>query len=803
MTTARFFSKVFLFVYFIIAGHSSFAQRLDSLLNELDTKYPQEKIYIQYDRPYYNPGETIWFKAYLSSDNTGSSISKTVYAELIDEKGFILQKKIMPVIESGAASYFELPDSLHNNLLYVRAYTSWMLNFDSTLLYLKPISIINNTAKKIAPVTSYSLTFFPEGGDLVNTVESKVAFKATDQDGNPFFVSGYIVDKKNNRLVDFVSTHNGMGVFLLTPSTGEIYKAVWKDKKGETHETLLPGIKEQGVVLSITNVNNQVTYSLHRPDSVAENFKSYYVIAQMQQQVIYSALINLHAKTKVAAPLPVDSLANGVVQLTIFNAERIPVAERIFFINHDNYYFNTDLHAVELNLNKRKHNTLQVDVGGRIVSNLSISVTDESFSVPPLNRDNIYSNLLLTSDLKGYVYNPAYYFSSTEDSVAQQLDLVMMTNGWRRFKWENLVAGKWPQVNHVHENYLTISGNVYGPSSFLLKGKEITAVLKAKSGGENIFTIPISQDGKFAINGIYFFDTAKVYYQINNDKNKQLTNTSTFIFNNNFVKSLPPSINLLNSFYLPTQPDSATIVKNKKLTKLVLDEFFEGSKVKSLDVVILKASGRTAKEKIDDKYTSGFFSGNDAYIFSTGDDPFSKGALTILDYLKGKVAGLQISTGGGPSSASWRGSATSVFLNESPADIDMIQSISMNDVALIKIFSPPFIGATGGGAGGAIAVYLKKGEQASASVKGLDFVRLYGYSSIKEFYSPQYDKIMDFVPPNDYRNTLYWNPFLIMDRNNRRIKIPFFNSDHCKKIRVIIEGINSDGQLTREEKVFE
>src|SRR5215204_3638604 len=120
---------------FILAGFSSSAQHLDSLLFELGTKYPQEKVYIQYDRPYYNQGETIWFKAYLSSDNLTSAISKTMYAELINDKGTVLQKKIMPVIESGAASFFDLPDSLPASVLYVKAYTSWMLNFDSSLLY--------------------------------------------------------------------------------------------------------------------------------------------------------------------------------------------------------------------------------------------------------------------------------------------------------------------------------------------------------------------------------------------------------------------------------------------------------------------------------------------------------------------------------------------------------------------------------------------------------------------------------------------------------------------------------------------
>ena len=107
---------------------------IDSLITELGEKYPQEKVYLQFDKNYYNAGETIWFKAYLTADNLSFALSKTLYAELIDDKGSILQKKIMPVYESGAASNFDLPDTLSNTRLFVRAYTSWMLNFDIDLV---------------------------------------------------------------------------------------------------------------------------------------------------------------------------------------------------------------------------------------------------------------------------------------------------------------------------------------------------------------------------------------------------------------------------------------------------------------------------------------------------------------------------------------------------------------------------------------------------------------------------------------------------------------------------------------------
>ena len=792
--------NILLLIFFTTLCHCIFSQqRIDSLVNQLGEKYPQEKIYLHLDKNYYNAGETIWFKAYLTTDNLTTSLSKTVYAELIDAKGSILQKKIMPVYESGAASNFDLPDTLPNTLLYIRAYTSWMLNFDSTLLYLKAIQIIpvkNNTKKIVTPV-AYNLTFFAEGGDLVEGINSRVAFKATDQDGIPIFAAGNIINESGKKITAFSAVHDGMGYFFISPLPGEKYKAVWKDKKGGLHETLLPDAKKQGITLNVNNTADTLSYTLIRPDIVNETFSSYTVVAQMQQQMVYSAKINMSTKKEVTAPIPTENFPDGILQLTVFNAAQIPVAERLAFINHNNYYFATDLHAVEKNFTKHGHNTLQVDVGDTLLTNLSMAITDASVNPISKNEENIFSSLLLTSDLKGYVYNPAYYFSNDADSVKQHLDLVMMTNGWRRFKWENLLAQQWPKLIFPVDNYLSLKGSVYGLTKTQLAGKGISGYIKTKSNTSQFLSIPLNNEGQFRLTGIYLFDTARLYYQINNDKDKRLTAAASFIFKNETANAALPMENLLSSLFINLKIDSVSLQKNNKLAALQRSLF--ESKAKTLQAVIVSAKTKSLKEKLDEQYTSGFFSGGDGYTFATDDDPFAKTAVGVLDYLRGKVAGMQISGDG--KSVSWRGSETSVFLNENNTDIDALQTLSMNDVALIKVMRPPFFGATGGGAGGAIAVYTKKGGD-NSSAKGLDFTNIYGYSAIKEFYMPDYEKI-NTPDVADYRSTLYWAPFLIMDKKNRRLKIPFYNSDNCKKIRVIIEGINQNGQFTREEKVFE
>jgi hypothetical protein len=784
-------------------GNVNAQQLFDSLLTVSATKYPQEKIYLHFDRSYYNTGETIWFKAYINSNNNPSAISKTLYAELINDYGTVLQRKVMPIVQSSAASNFDLADSNYNSKLYVRAYTQWMLNFDSSLMYLKPLTVINTKpgAKKNTPVTTFTLNLFPEGGDLIENINSRVAFKTNMQDGLPFAVTGTVVDSKGLKISSFASTHNGMGFFSITPLAGEKYKALWKDKNGIQHETFLPDAKKEGLAIRVVKTNNELVYTLNRPDSVDETFKTYTVFAQMHQQTVYAAKINMQRKTQISTAIITDSMPDGIIQITVFNGAQIPVAERIAFVNNNTYFFNTDLHTAEKNITPHGKSVLQVDVGGDFLSNLSIAVTDAALDAPENNKDNIFSGLLLGNDLKGYVYNPAYYFSSDADSVQQHLDLVMMTNGWRRFKWENLLANKWPAIKHQPDNYLTIKGSIFGLSKIQLKNKELTGILKTSAkGSSSFFFMPVNDDGKFNLSGVYFFDTARLMYQINNDKNKLLTSTASFSFENSRGIPAPIDEKLLSTLFFNARPDSNILQKSGKQSALFRSQI-EMQKTKTLTGVTVTAKQKSLKDKLDEQYTSGLFSGGFARVFTTEDDPFAQSAMSILDYLRGKVAGMQISTDG-DGSITRRGSNTDVFLNEMNVDIAMLQSTPMSDVAMIKVFDPPFFGASGGGAGGAVAVYTKKGASTNANVKGLNEVTLYGYSPIKEFYMPDYEKTND-TDAKDYRSTLYWNPFLLFDSKKRRITIPFFNNDNCKKIRVIIEGMNEYGQLSREEKIFE
>lgn len=804
MKSKHFFSLCIIVATVLI--HTSLrAQPFDSLLNKLNTRYPQEKLYLQFDRSMYNPGETIWFKAYLFSGLLPSAISKTIYFDLLNADGKLLQRKTSPVLSSSAAAAFDLPATLSGSLVYVRAYTKWMLNFDSSFIYTKPIPIVTSketARKKTAPPAAF-IQFFPEGGDLVEGVNSRVAFKATDAHGLPLNVSGDVLNAAGKKVVSFSTLHDGMGYFRIIPDAGQQYKVSWKERTGPARQALLPSAKKTGVVLEAGASANGIRFSVKRPEDAAAAFPFVYVVAQFQQQLLYRGKADLAKTSLISGLIPTEALPSGIIQVTIFDANDRPLAERIVFVNKQDYYFITDINSPLKGLTPKARNVIQIDVPDTLSCNLSVAVTDAATETSQENEDNIFSHVLLTSDIRGYVHDPAYYFSSDADSVQAHLDLVMMTNGWRRFKWEEVLANHWPSIRYMPENYVTLEGKINGLNKGELIGKDLTAIFALRNGSQQFFTIPLHNSNLFSVPGLVFYDTARLFYQFNNDKDKVLTSRALVDIKNNMVNGAIQVPSDSSWTFRLMRPDTATVARNRQMAAKRLEEEESRLKVKTLESVTVTAKQPSRQEKMDQEYTSGLFRGGDGYTFITEDDRLATASQTVLQYLQGKVAGLQIITNGSQSSLSWRGGAPALYLNEMQGDVSMIQNIAMNDVAMVKVFRPPFFGAFGGGSNGAIAVYTKKGRSNNENIKGLDFVKVTGYSPVKEFYSPDYAKYDPANSQPDYRTTLYWNPFVTTDATHRRILLTFYNNDVTKKLRVVVEGMNEEGRLTRMERIVQ
>lgn len=778
------------------------------MMNIYSTKFPQEKIHVHFDKSYYNPGDTIWFKAYIMSGSALSDISRNLYAELTDDAGNVLARRVAPIFSSSAAASFNIPADYSKQLLHFRAYTTWMLNFDTAFLYQKTITIASAPPiKGTAAANPTSLRFFPEGGDLVTGAESLLAFKAVDHYGKPVKVKGSIFNKAGKKIADFATVHYGMGSLLFTPEKGETYSAKWKDAAGKEQTTTIPAAKESGVVMHLIANQDSTLFILKKGSADSGQAKKMLLIAHMNQQIMYEATINFSAANSVVkGGIATSQLGSGILQVTLFDAEQRPLQERIVFVNNNDYLFDAYLNTADKKLTKRGKNILQIEVPDTMSANLSISVTDAAVNVPDENEDNIYSHFLLSSELRGYIHNAGYYFSSYADSVRRQLDLVMLTNGWRRFKWDDLAQGKLPNIKYLPENYISMKGTISGiDASRLPVGTQLNMFVQLKDSTKKFLPgVPVSKNGTFSLQGLIFYDTASIFYQFNN--NKDLADRVAIHLDNGLLSGTPAiSVPLSPLVYL----QDSVVAINKKIAAQYIDmENDKTKKIKLLQGIVVKAKANTKSplQKLDEQYTSGMFSGGlNNYSLDVGSDISAAAMGNIFNYLQGRIPGLQITNGqSGNPTFTLRGSKPGLFLNEMPVDAQMLSNISMNDIAYVKVINDPVLGGSGGN--GAIAVYTKKAGAQPASnepFKGLSKMKLVGFSPLKEFYSPDYATTDASQITDDLRTTLYWNPFLFIGKDKRKVTVSFYNNDITKRFRVIIEGINEAGKLTRIEELIQ
>jgi len=375
----------------------------------------------------------------------------------------------------------------------------------------------------------------------------------------------------------------------------------------------------------------------------------------------------------------------------------------------------------------------------------------------------------------------------------------MLTNGWRRFKWEDVVKGKLPQIKYARDtSYLTLSGTIFGAAKNQLSGKESIALIVKDSAASKMLIMNINTDGSFGDPNIVLFDTLKVYYSL---KSKFLTQAEA-----RFMTSRLPAPNYTafsknfmysNKIFDTTGMSYHSLLASKSLEAMNIERGH------IMQTVVIQTTKKPAVTVLDERYTSGLFAGGDGYQFDLVNDRVAASYQDIFNYLQGKVAGLQINSGSSPPSLSWRGGAPIVFLNEIQTDVSMIASVPVTDIAYVKIFRPPFYGGFGGG-NGAIAIYTRKGgDQTVPGKGGLSSNTVAGYTPIKQFYSPNY---ASFDPRNDQpdiRTTLYWNPLLSTTQKNKTVRLSFYNNDVTKSFRVVMEGITKDGLLTHFEQIME
>ncbi|MEO7263494.1 MAG: hypothetical protein ABIW38_01215 [Ferruginibacter sp.] len=784
------------------------AQSVENTINLYGQNYRQEKIHIHFDKEVYLPGETIWFKAYIFEEEQPSERSTNFYAALYDEQGKLVQQQLSPIFHSVTDGHFEIPDSLQSKQLICRAYTSWMLNFDSTFLFTKSIKLINKNAKEAdeKSVNTVSLQLLPEGGNIIEDTRNTIAFKANYPNGLPFDVNGVIKKQETGEVVmPLKAVHDGMGRFDIDIEPNQKYYAEWANDKGELQRTYLPGAKATGVSIKMAQRQNNIIFNIVNKLPT----DTLHVLMYMYQKVFYKTNIAVPATEPYTAIIPVSSLPSGVMQLTVFDAGWHPVAERVAFINNNNYELGATVSNKETSIQKKGKNIIEIEIADTIVANMSLSVTDAELNNEETGS-TIVTDLLLSGDIKGFVHNPAYYFTGAKDAKAH-LDLVMLTHGWRRYNWDNIVTAKMPDVNYAVDDYLTAYGQI-GKAILekLDKDEQVNLIIKAKDSTRNFYFLSPGKDGLVKKGGLIFYDTANVLYSLNKNK---LFNSQLVFSPANLTYTQPGVINNSGNFFI----QATTSIKYNQAAALF--SYYNNNKAnqtfnkeKTLQTVVVKSGGwhnwkNDPLFKLDEKYTVGLFRGGVSVdAFDVLHDDMAEAAIDIYNYIGYKSHYVFLVYKKGVKTLTSRNGVPFVFVNEQKVDFSFLETISISDVAYIKIIESYFGERNDNGIyGPAVSIYLKKGDDLiDRRTKDTDLksIKIAGYSPLKEFYSPDYS-LSNTTMGTDARTTLLWQPYIFTDANNHKVPITFYNNDFTKKIRIVLEGINAEGKMIHIEKIIE
>ncbi len=855
--------------------------RLVTKLTALNLKFPQEKVYLHLDKPYYAAGDDIWFKAYLvnAHSHAPSTQSRVLYVELITPENTFHSTTVVRLDKGKGHGDIRLPDDLPEGNYRLRAFTSWMQNFDEDHFFHQNITIwsprkndlvtapvftfkpqptgdsvlvnlrlMNYQAKPLAQaVFSYStnfdqkagtrkttasadgkstlrffmdkneaqspkifltleqangnlnhtiavprpqekldVQFFPEGGNLVSGLWNTVGFKAIDGNGLGKDVQGAIYDNQGQKVADLKTQKYGMGRTGFIPAANKKYTAKITAGKGAAQEFALPVPQKKGFILSVDSkqpANIRVKfYSLGFDQDSVGKPKALHLVAQVRGEVLYAAS-SPSAQAVFQVDVPKNKFPSGLVQFTVFSEAGEPLAERLVFVNHSPQVQLTvtpDKPAYK----PREKVTLQIqakdETGAPVAGHFSMAITDQKAVTPAPHAANLVSYLLLSSDLKGHIEDPSYYFSAATPEVAQALDNLLLTQGWRRFVWKDVLQDKSPEINFPAERDIYLSGSVMKVTGQPDAYSDVLVMNHNKV--ESTIKLQTDDRGKFKFTLASFPDTSSLTVQSGRGV------TAAFLtLDSNLpqIQAFPrPPFNLVPSLY--SNEVWAYLQRNRE--QLKLDQFTGRSGILLQQVEVRGKKREEFKPPAGSRHTTA-----DRVIMGS-DLPRS---MDVLQALQGRVAGLQIKDG----QISMRNAGPPLFLlNGSPVDASFIQSVIVSDVEAVEILKPGASSAVYGpqGYNGVIAVTLKKGggsnDNKNSKPPGLATYQGLFFQKAREFYLPAYDKpeTSNVVMP-DLRTTLYWNPKIQTD-DSGKAEVSFYTADQRATYRTVLEGMTPTGK---------
>ena len=656
-----------------------------------------------------------------------------------------------------------------------------------------PKEFITKTIPVQATSANVDVQFFPESGNLVSGIRSKVAFKAVGADGLGVNVHGTVVDNQNKPLATFSSQHLGMGIFALLPTSGQTYTANVTFPDGSTKNLPLPKVNNDGFVLSIDNRDSAFVYvhvSVSSATFQQKQNTDIVVVGQSAGEVVYAAKSKLVAQS-FEAKVAKNRFPSGITQFTIFDDTGQPLNERIIFVRNPVNRLDIQLNKPETTSPRQKVDFEMAVLNHQkkpVAGNFSVSVTDETKVPVDENKlSTILSNLLLTSDIKGYVEEPNYYFANPDQQTDQDLDALMLTQGYRRFSWPLILNNHFPTISFQPEQSMSISGTVTTLGGKPVEKAKVTLFTTSK--GTFVLDTVTNIDGHFTFNLVYP-DSIRFVIQATRGGRKNLELKldeiqPQFVTKNKNRADVTVNMNSAMTTYLRNSKDQ-------------YDDLLKYGLVHR--TIILP--GVTINEKRDAvKHSANLNGAGNADQVVRADQLFS-GCINLEQCLQGRLLGV-IFRNGVPYSTRSQGTPMQIIIDGVYVDADYFNTIVPTDVATIEVLrSGGYTSIYGGrGGGGVLLITTKRGDDPSYVFQrytpNIVTYSPKGFTKTKEFYAPKYDDPKTNKEIPDLRSTIYWNPNINTDSAGQA-KFSFFNADSKGNYRVVVEGIDDNGDLAHQ-----
>jgi TonB-dependent SusC/RagA subfamily outer membrane receptor len=799
MLLRRLYVPVLLFLSYIPfsvagtgdGGDSKYLDNIRSSMERYSSAAHQQKVFLHLNNSSYRAGEIIWFKAYLVDGETHQPdrTSTNLYVELINSKKIVVGMKRIRIVNGSGYGDFMLRDTVSEGLYQIRSYTNWMRNFDPDFYFTQNFTVSNPGYKKyisgrqarinrhiikrdLKKSEYFDIQFLPEGGNLVSGIESVVGFKAINKSGRGIDVSGEIYDSHRNKVVSFSSIHNGMGSFRLKPDVHSKYYALVRSGEGREIKAELPEALERGIVMAVDNSGEDRIYVdlfSNRPETKDQTANEFFLIGQARGKIYFSEVTDLsgeHARVMIEKSV----FPTGVIQLTLMSYRYEPVAERLVFVNHnDNMIINAFPQFISPSTSDSVR--LLIDlydaVGNPLQANVSLSVLNAESPRQDVNENNILTNLLLTSDLKGYIENPSYYFISGTEKEKEALDKLMLTQGWRRFTWQDVMSDEIPEFKHPVENDISIGGQITGDLlKFPLKNCDVRLTILDRYNDE--YYDRTDEKGYFQFDNLVYYDTINAKIEARRPSNRK-----------NLIIVLPDAeASDVDKFYGENLLTTISERDNKAYRRQKNIEYKEA----------LREQEKEEWEK--NRMTS--IHGEPDYVIKSEDIP--SGYSDALQVMKGRVPGVNV-TGNRViirGISTLYGSTEPLYLIDGvPAsDVSSVLCIPVEDIDRIEILKGPSTAIYGNrGANGVIAIYTKRGMFMK---KGIIEFTMLGYCTPREFYQPKYEVPDEGGEETNEYSAIYWKPVINTDKAGRA-EVYFRVPAGITKYSITIEGISDEG----------